>query len=48
MKDVNIVIHAAAMKHVPLGEYNPIEVIKTNINGAQNVIKHLLIIKFKK
>ena len=39
MKDVNIVIHAAAMKHVPLGEYNPIEVIKTNINGAQNVIQ---------
>ncbi len=35
---VNIVFHAAAMKHVPLAEYNPIEAIRTNINGAENVI----------
>jgi UDP-N-acetylglucosamine 4,6-dehydratase len=35
---VDIVIHAAAMKHVHLAEYNPDECIKTNINGAQNVI----------
>jgi UDP-N-acetylglucosamine 4,6-dehydratase len=32
------VIHAAALKHVPIAEYNPMECIKTNINGAQNVI----------
>ena len=31
-------IHAAAMKHVHLAEYNPMECVKTNINGAQNVI----------
>ena len=35
---VDIVIHAAAMKHVHLAEYNPDECIKTNVNGAQNVI----------
>ncbi|MBN2382477.1 UDP-N-acetylglucosamine 4,6-dehydratase (inverting) [bacterium] len=35
---VDIVIHAAALKHVPAAEYNPFEAIKTNILGAQNVI----------
>lgn len=35
---IQIVIHAAAMKQVPACEYNPIEAIKTNINGAMNVI----------
>ena len=38
MKDVNFVIHAAALKHVPIAEYNPIECIQTNIIGAQNII----------
>ena len=38
MEDVDIVIHAAALKHVPVAEYNPMECIKTNVNGAQNVI----------
>ena len=38
MYGVNYVIHAAALKHVPIAEYNPMECIKTNINGAQNVI----------
>jgi len=38
MEDVDIVIHAAALKHVPVAEYNPMECIKTNIDGAQNVI----------
>lgn len=38
MKGVDYVIHAAAMKHVPIAEYNPMECIKTNINGAENVI----------
>lgn len=38
MKGVDYVIHAAAMKHVPLAEYNPIECLKTNVHGAENVI----------
>ena len=38
MKGVDYVIHAAAMKHVPIAEYNPDECVKTNIHGAQNVI----------
>jgi len=38
MRGVDYVIHAAALKHVPIAEYNPMECIKTNINGAQNVI----------
>jgi len=37
-KDVDVLIHAAAMKHVLIAEYNPFEVVKTNIMGAQNVI----------
>ena len=38
MDGVDFVIHAAALKHVPIAEYNPMECIKTNINGAENVI----------
>lgn len=38
MEGVDIVIHSAALKQVPSAEYNPFEVIKTNIIGAQNVI----------
>ena len=38
MKGVDIVIHAAALKHVPIAEYNPFEAVKTNVLGAQNVI----------
>ena len=38
MDGVDFVIHAAALKHVPIAEYNPMECIKTNVNGAQNVI----------
>jgi UDP-N-acetylglucosamine 4,6-dehydratase/5-epimerase len=37
--DVDFVIHAAALKHVPIAEYNPIEFIKTNIIGSQNIIE---------
>ena len=42
MKDIDFVIHAAAMKHVPIAEYNPDECVKTNIHGAQNVINACL------
>ena len=38
-ESVDIVIHAAALKQVPAAEYNPSECIKTNIDGAQNVIR---------
>ncbi|HQK83202.1 MAG TPA: UDP-N-acetylglucosamine 4,6-dehydratase (inverting) [Atribacter sp.] len=38
MNDVDIVVHAAALKQVPAAEYNPIEAIKTNIDGAANII----------
>jgi UDP-N-acetylglucosamine 4,6-dehydratase len=39
MEGVDYVIHAAAMKQVPAAEYNPMECIKTNIHGAENIIK---------
>ena len=39
MRGVDIVIHAAALKQVPAAEYNPMECIKTNIHGAENVIR---------
>lgn len=42
MEGIDFVIHAAAMKHVHLSEYNPDECIKTNIGGAQNVINSAL------
>ena len=38
-KDIDLIIHAAALKQVPAAEYNPIEFIKTNIIGAQNIIE---------
>lgn len=47
-KDVDYVIHAAALKQVPACEYNPFEAIKTNINGAQNVIDAALDMGVKK
>lgn len=42
LKGVQVVIHAAAMKHVHIAEYNPIECIKTNIIGAENLIRACL------
>jgi UDP-N-acetylglucosamine 4,6-dehydratase/5-epimerase len=46
-QEVDVVIHAAALKHVPVAEYNPFEFIKTNIVGAQNVIQASLENKVK-
>ncbi len=42
MNGIDYVIHAAALKQVPAAEYNPMECIKTNIHGAENVIKAAL------
>ena len=39
MRGVDLVIHAAALKQIPAAEYNPMECIKTNIHGAENVIR---------
>ena len=47
MENIDCVIHAAALKHVSLGEYNPMEVIKTNIIGAQNIVEACLDKKVK-
>jgi UDP-N-acetylglucosamine 4,6-dehydratase/UDP-glucose 4-epimerase len=38
LEDVNVVVHAAALKHVPIAEYNPFEAVKTNVYGTQNLI----------
>ena len=48
LKEVDFVIHAAALKQVPTGEYNPFEVIKTNVIGAQNLINASIICNVKK
>ena len=45
---VDIIIHAAALKQVPVAEYNPIEFIKTNVLGAQNIIEASIEKKLKK
>jgi len=42
MRGIDIVIHAAALKQVPAAEYNPMECIKTNVHGAENVIQAAL------
>lgn len=42
MEGIDVVIHTAALKHVPTAEYNPFEAIKTNIIGSQNVISACL------
>ncbi len=48
VKDVDYIIHAAALKQVPAAEYNPMECIKTNIHGAENVIKAAIKNRVKK
>ena len=42
LNGVDYVIHAAALKQVPACEYNPIEAVKTNINGAMNIVDAVL------
>ena len=48
MRGVDYVVHAAAQKHVPLAEYNPIECVKTNIDGSQNIIISAIECKVKR
>lgn len=48
MTEIDIVVHAAALKQVPAAEYNPFEAVKTNILGAQNVIDAALASGVKK
>jgi len=48
MRNVDFVVHAAALKHVPAAEYNPIEFVKTNVNGAENIILAAMRNKVKK
>jgi len=48
MEGVDYIVHAAALKHVPVAEYNPMEAIKTNILGANNVIDVALEVGVKK
>lgn len=48
MQKVDIVVHAAALKQVPACEYNPLEAVKTNINGATNIIDAALSAGVKK
>ena len=48
MKDIDYVVHAAALKQVPVAEYNPMEYVKTNIEGAENIIHASINQKVKK
>ncbi len=47
-EDIDIVVHAAALKQVPAAEYNPFEFIKTNVVGAQNIVEASLATNVKK
>jgi len=48
MREVDLVIHAAALKHVPAAEYNPFECVKTNIYGAENIVTAALRTKVRR
>jgi UDP-N-acetylglucosamine 4,6-dehydratase len=39
MRDVDYVVHAAALKHVTIAEYNPVECVRTNVHGAENIVQ---------
>ena len=47
MNEADVVFHAAALKHVPLCEYNPFEAVKTNALGTQNVLNAAIESKVK-
>jgi UDP-N-acetylglucosamine 4,6-dehydratase/5-epimerase len=47
MRNIDIVVHTAALKHVPAAEYNPTECIRTNIYGAENIVRAALSNKVK-
>ena len=47
-KDIDIIFHAAAYKHVPLCEYNPMDAVKTNVGGTQNIIDAAIACDVKK
>ncbi len=47
-RDVDIVLHAAAYKHVPSCEYNPMEAVETNVSGTQNIIDAALVCDVEK
>ena len=48
MREVDYVVHAAALKQIPAAEYNPMECIRTNVNGAENVVRCALECNVKK
>ena len=48
LEGIDIVIHAAALKHVPIAEYNPFEAVKTNVYGSQNLIDNCLDMNIEK
>jgi UDP-N-acetylglucosamine 4,6-dehydratase len=48
MRGIDYVVHAAALKHVPAAEYNPTEFIRTNVNGAENIISAAIANNVKK
>ena len=48
LKEIDVVFHAAALKQVPAAEYNPMEFVKTNIHGAENVVNACISQKVKK
>jgi UDP-N-acetylglucosamine 4,6-dehydratase len=47
-RDIDIVFHAAALKHVPISEYNPFEVVRTNVIGTQNLLEASIWAKVEK
>lgn len=48
MRGIDVVVHAAALKHVPAAEYNPMECIRTNVHGAENVVAAALRCRVKR